>query len=208
MSGGPLDAPAAVRPGEELDLVALGRYLRRRLPEAGVEVAADAELAVRQFPSGWSNLTYLLRLGGRELVLRRPPFGNVVRSAHDMAREHRVLSALAPVWALAPRPYLLCEDEAVIGAPFYVMERVEGVVLRRRPPRSRGCGGRRGRRSATPTARAPAPATWAQVESARGLIIGGRGAVGDEESEEQDSNSSATSRRYDLVMARPPQGRR
>jgi aminoglycoside phosphotransferase (APT) family kinase protein len=133
VSGEPLDAPAAVRPGEELDLEALGRYLRRRLPEAGVEVAADAALAVRQFPSGWSNLTYLLRLGGRELVLRRPPFGNVVRSAHDMAREHRVLNALAPVWALAPRPYLLCEDEAVIGAPFYVMERVEGVVLRREP---------------------------------------------------------------------------
>jgi aminoglycoside phosphotransferase (APT) family kinase protein len=129
-----LDAPAPVRPGEELDLGALAEYLRRRLPEAGVRVAADAELVLEQFPSGWSNLTYLLRFGDLELVLRRPPFGNVVRSAHDMAREHRVLAALAPVWELAPRPYLLCEDEAVIGAPFYVMERVRGVILRRELP--------------------------------------------------------------------------
>ncbi len=134
MSGGLTDRATGVRRGEELDLDALAPYLRRHLPAAGLEVAEDAELTVEQFPSGWSNLTYLLRLGRHELVLRRPPFGNVVESAHDMAREHRVLSALAPVWDPAPQPYLLCRDGSVIGAEFYVMERVRGVILRRELP--------------------------------------------------------------------------
>ena len=133
--GGPaLDAPTAVRRGEELDLPALAAYLRRELPRAGLEVSPGAELEVLQFPSGWSNLTYLLRLGGRELVLRRPPFGDLAATAHDMAREHRVLSALSAAWELAPRPYLHCGDPVVIGAPFYVMERRAGLVLRRRLP--------------------------------------------------------------------------
>lgn len=138
MNGGLADRATEVRRGEELDLESLAPYLRRHLPAAGLEVADDAELTVEQFPSGWSNLTYLLRLGNEEdhheLVLRRPPFGNVVKSAHDMAREHRVLSALAPVWDPAPRPYLLCSDDSVIGAEFYVMERVRGVILRRELP--------------------------------------------------------------------------
>ena len=129
-----IDSPAAVRPGEELDLGALASYLREHLPAAGLEVPSDAVLAVEQFPAGWSNLTYLLAFGPHELVLRRPPFGNLVASAHDMGREFRVLSALAPVWPLAPRPYLLCADGAVLGAPFYVMQRVRGLILRRQPP--------------------------------------------------------------------------
>jgi len=129
-----IDSPTPVRPGEELDLDALAPYLRRHLPAAGVEIPDGAALAVEQFPSGWSNLTYLLSFGPHELVLRRPPFGNVVASAHDMGREFRVLSALAPVWPLAPRPYLHCDDDAVLGAPFYVMQRVRGLILRRRLP--------------------------------------------------------------------------
>jgi len=129
-----IDSPTTVRPGEELDLDALAAHLRRHLPAVGLEVPEDAVLAVEQFPSGWSNLTYLLAFGPHELVLRRPPFGNVVKSAHDMGREHRVLSALHPVWPLAPRPYVHCDDESVIGAPFYVMERVRGLILRRRLP--------------------------------------------------------------------------
>lgn len=135
MRGDPSSDPASpIRPGEELDLGALAPYLRRRLSEAGLDVPVGAELTVEQFPSGWSNLTYLLRFGDHELVLRRPPFGNVVASAHDMAREHRVLSALAPVWKPAPRPYLLCDDNSILDAPFYVMERVRGVILRRELP--------------------------------------------------------------------------
>jgi aminoglycoside phosphotransferase (APT) family kinase protein len=127
-----LDGSKPIREGEELPLGPLGAYLTEQIPEAqGPESAG--ELVVEQFPSGFSNLTYLLRLGELELVLRRPPFGNRVKGAHDMGREYRVLSALQGVYPLAPRPYLYCEDEAVIGSPFYVMERRRGVVLRRPP---------------------------------------------------------------------------
>ncbi|MDY7093308.1 MAG: phosphotransferase family protein [Acidobacteriota bacterium] len=130
-----LDASRPVRDGEELDLDRLAEYLRRHLP-GGTKVAEgdERELVVEQFPSGFSNLTYLLRLGEQDLVLRRPPFGNRVKSAHDMGREHRVLSALAEIYPLAPRPLLYCDDEDVLGAPFYVMERRHGVILRRRLP--------------------------------------------------------------------------
>src|SRR5918996_2252300 len=123
-----LDAPAPIRPGEELDLAKLGPYLRDRLGRP------DGDVRVEQFPGGHSNLTYLVRLDGRELVLRRPPFGSKVRTAHDMGREHRVLSALWRPYPRAPRPALFCDDESVLGAKFYLMERVRGVVLRRRLP--------------------------------------------------------------------------
>jgi aminoglycoside phosphotransferase (APT) family kinase protein len=89
---------------------------------------------VEQFPRGYSNLTYLLRWGERELVLRRPPFGAAIKSAHDMGREHRILSALHPAYPKAPRPLAYCADEAVLGAPFYLMERVRGLILRASPP--------------------------------------------------------------------------
>jgi aminoglycoside phosphotransferase (APT) family kinase protein len=89
---------------------------------------------VLQFPGGHSNLTYLVRRAGEQYVLRRPPFGSKVKSAHDMGREHTVLSALAPVYAKAPRPIALCRDEAVLGCTFYLMERREGVILRKELP--------------------------------------------------------------------------
>lgn len=127
---GVLDSPRAVRAGEELDLQRLSACLRERLP-ASLGAASAGELVVEQFPSGYSNLTYLLRLGELELVLRRPPFGNKVKSAHDMGREFRVLSRLCEVYPPAPRPYFHCDDEGVIGAPFYVMERRKGVILRK-----------------------------------------------------------------------------
>ena len=123
-----LDGARTVRAGEELDLAKLEPYLLAHIP------GARGRLEVEQFPSGFSNLTYLLRCGGLELVLRRPPFGNRVKTAHDMGREFFVLSALHPVYGKAPRPYLYCEDEEVIGAPFYVMERRRGVILRRTLP--------------------------------------------------------------------------
>ena len=123
-----LDHPAPIRPGEELDLVRLEPYLRRELPgDAGA-------LLVRQFPSGHSNLTYSLSLGTRELVLRRPPFGSKVKSAHDMSREFRVLSKLHSVYTPAPEALLYCDDESVIGAPFYVMNPIHGIILRRHVP--------------------------------------------------------------------------
>lgn len=119
-----LDTAAGVRPGEELPVAALEAYLAERLPGAG-------PLTVEQFPHGHSNLTYLLRRGDQEFVLRRPPFGNQVKSAHDMGREFRVLSKLSAVYPPAPRPYFYCEDDSVLGAPFYVMERRRGIILRR-----------------------------------------------------------------------------
>ena len=122
-----LDSAAPVRPGEELDPARLAEFLERSLGLTGV-------LKVEQFPRGFSNLTYLLRIGGRELVLRRPPFGVAKGVAHDMLREHRILSRLHPVLAVVPTPLAACEDDAVLGAPFYVMERVPGVILRERPP--------------------------------------------------------------------------
>jgi aminoglycoside phosphotransferase (APT) family kinase protein len=113
-----------VREGEEFDLAAVEQYLRER-----VEGLPEGELEVRQFPSGASNLTYLLKIGDWEGVLRRPPLGPVPPKAHDMGRESRVLTKLHEAFPLAPKPYFFCEDESVIGAPFYVMERREGVVV-------------------------------------------------------------------------------
>lgn len=119
-----LDPSQSVRPGEELDLTALTAYLTDHLP------GASGPLVVEQFPSGYSNLTYLLRLGAQELVLRRPPFGAAIKSAHDMQREYTILARLQGVYPKAPRPLLYCDDAGVIGASFYVMERVTGVILR------------------------------------------------------------------------------
>ena len=117
-----------VRPGEELDVSRLEPFLRGHFP------AETGRLRVKQFPSGHSNLTYLVTLGAREMVLRRPPFGSKVKTAHDMGREFRVLSRLHDVYPLAPKVLLYCDDEAVLGAAFYVMEPIGGVILRRTPP--------------------------------------------------------------------------
>lgn len=123
-----LDRAAPVRQGEELDLPRLKTYLREHLPQFA------ASLAVEQFPYGHSNLTYLMRLGATELVLRRPPFGNQVATAHDMGREYRVLSKLSAVFPAAPQPYLFCDDSSVLGAPFFVMQRRQGLILRKSLP--------------------------------------------------------------------------
>ena len=127
MSVQQLDQPTAVRKGEELNSLKLEGYLQQKLGLRG-------PLEIEQFPSGFSNLTYLLRMGEQELVLRRPPFGANIKSAHDMGREYTVLSHLQPVYGKAPRPLLYCDDDSVLGAPFYVMERVKGIILRDRIP--------------------------------------------------------------------------
>ena len=107
-----IDQPTAVRAGEELDAAALAAYLGRAVP-AFADVTA-AELEIRQFGAGFSNLTYLVRAGEAEVVLRRPPFGARGGSAHDMAREHRILSALAPTYGKVPRPLGYCDDAGVL----------------------------------------------------------------------------------------------
>lgn len=119
---------APIRPDETVDVQGLDAYCRPRLP------AARGALTVEQFPGGHSNLTYLLHYDDAEYVLRRPPLGPVAPKAHDMGREFRVLSALWPVFPAAPRPYFHCEQASIIGAPFYVMERRRGLVIRREEP--------------------------------------------------------------------------
>ncbi len=121
---------APVRPGEQLDWESLERYLRAQLPEL------DREFEPLQFPNGAANLTYLLRFGATELVLRRPPFGVVAPGAHDMKREYKVLSKLWRIYDRAPRAYLFCDDHDLIGADFVVMERRHGVVIRDGVPAS------------------------------------------------------------------------
>lgn len=119
---------AAVRPGEELPLDTLREVLRGK-------VEGDLErLEVTQFPGGFSNLTYLLRLGEREYVLRRAPLGPVAKGAHDMAREFHLLEKINPVLDVAPEPLLLVEDPALLGSPFYLMERRRGLVVRTQMP--------------------------------------------------------------------------
>lgn len=120
------DQAGAVRAGEELDLTRLQPFLQQ-------QYGCDEPVSIEQFPSGHSNLTYLLRLGSREVVLRRPPFGSKVRSAHDMSREFRVLSKLHQAYPVAPRALLYCDDQAILGVPFYLMEPIRGVILRRDP---------------------------------------------------------------------------
>jgi aminoglycoside phosphotransferase (APT) family kinase protein len=123
-----VDAPSGVREGQGFDVLRLAEYLKDSVP------GLSGELAIEQFGRGFSNLTYLVRAKDREVVLRRAPPGVKIKSAHDMGREFLVLSKVCEVWPKVPRPLLLCEDEAVIGSPFYVMERVRGVILRARPP--------------------------------------------------------------------------
>jgi aminoglycoside phosphotransferase (APT) family kinase protein len=124
---------APVRPGEELDWASIAAFLRERLP------GLDGELSVLQFPNGSANLTYLLRFGDVPLVLRRPPFGRIAPGAHDMAREHRVLSRLWQAFPPAPRALVLCEDEGITGAKFFIMEFRSGVVIWDSIPASMRC---------------------------------------------------------------------
>lgn len=125
----------AVRDTEQLDWVRMERWLRAELPHcriAGLDLAQA--MRVEQFPGGHSNLTYLIRFADTELVVRRPPLGPVAPTAHDMAREFRWLSAVHPVFPLAPRAYRLCEDPSIVGSVFYVMERRHGIVVRHDEP--------------------------------------------------------------------------
>lgn len=124
-----------VRADETFDLTALTRWLQSR------DELPRGEPRVRQFGGGKANLTYLLTFpDGAELVLRRPPLGPVADRSHDMTREYTVLSRLWQGFPLAPRAYALCEDESVIGAPFFLMERKGGVVVRGRVPDRFGGG--------------------------------------------------------------------
>jgi len=121
------DATAPVRTGEELDRPGLEAFLRSKVPKLA------GPIEIEQFPGGHSNLTYLVRSGDVEYVLRRPPYGAEVKSAHDMGREVRVLSKLHEHFEPAPKPIAHCDDASILGAPFYLMERIPGVIYRAEP---------------------------------------------------------------------------
>src|SRR5256885_11674198 len=114
----------AVRAGENFDLEKVEHYLRDHIEDIG-----EGTLQVRQFPSGASNLTYLIQIGTWEGVLRRPPLGPIAPRAHDMQRESGLLTRIHPVFPLAPQPYVFCDDLTIMGVPFYVMERRHGFVI-------------------------------------------------------------------------------
>lgn len=118
------DRPGAIRQGEELDARAIDTYLKAHISDL------RGEPQISQFPGGASNLTYLLRYADRELVLRRPPFGSKAKSAHDMGREFRILNQLRNAFPYCPQAFVHCTDESVIGAEFYVMQRLDGIILR------------------------------------------------------------------------------
>ncbi|HEX8636852.1 MAG TPA: phosphotransferase family protein, partial [Pyrinomonadaceae bacterium] len=118
-----------IREGEELKEANLAEYLREALN------VKSGEIEISQFPAGSSNLTYCVRVAADEYVLRRPPFGNTVVSAHDMRREFEVLSKLSEAYQPAPKPLIYCADEAVIGSEFYLMERRTGLIIRGKSPR-------------------------------------------------------------------------
>src|SRR5256714_210007 len=114
----------SVRTGEDFDTQKVEHYLRSHIEGLG-----EGSLQVQQFPSGASNLTYLVQIGNWEGVLRRPPFGPVPPKAHDMEREAGLLQKISPAFPLAPMPYVFCNDLSILGVPFYVMERRKGMVL-------------------------------------------------------------------------------
>jgi aminoglycoside phosphotransferase (APT) family kinase protein len=124
-----VDEPVEIRKGEELDGSLVEMFLKDTIS------GLDGPLSIKQFPSGFSNLTYSIRIGDRNMVLRRPPFGKKAKTAHDMNREYRILNALHPVFPYCPKPLAYSEDKHIMGCPFYVMERIPGIIFRKDLPK-------------------------------------------------------------------------
>ncbi|MFZ6800523.1 phosphotransferase family protein [Undibacterium sp. Di24W] len=124
-----LDTASTVRAGEELDREKVSVFIRDHLP------ALHGEPEIEQFAGGASNLTYLLRYPKRDLILRRPPFGHRAKSAHDMLREAKIMSALKPVYRYVPEVIATCSDPAIMDCDFYVMERLHGIIPRQNLPK-------------------------------------------------------------------------
>ena len=117
----------SVRDEDAFDVDAVADWLRAH---AADPTGLDGTPTARQFPGGASNLTYLLSFPGRDLILRRAPRGTKARGAHDMRREFTIQSTLAPVFDYVAPMVAFCDDPSVLGADFYVMERIEGVIPR------------------------------------------------------------------------------
>jgi len=122
------DESRAVHRGEELDIAAVDAWLKRALP------TLKGNPQVSQYAGGASNWTYRLQYDNDDLILRRPPAGTKAKSAHDMGREYRIQQALKPVFPLVPTMRAHCADPSVIGAEFYVMQRLAGIIPRKNLP--------------------------------------------------------------------------
>ena len=119
-----IDTPKNIRDGEEFPIENLEIFLK----ENNFEIN---NLILKQFPSGYSNLTYFLKSSSKEFVLRRPPFGaKSLKGGHDMLREYNVLKNLKSQFNKVPKVHLYCDNDDIIGAPFYIMDRVEGYIIR------------------------------------------------------------------------------
>jgi aminoglycoside phosphotransferase (APT) family kinase protein len=134
-SGAAVAGAGAVRDEDAFDAAAMAQWLHGHAADtSGLEGIPE----VRQFSGGASNLTYLLRYPSRDLILRRPPAGQKAKSAHDMGREYRIQAALQPVFPYVPEMVAFCDDASVIGSQFYVMERLDGTILRPDLPQGLG----------------------------------------------------------------------
>ncbi|MCI4568803.1 phosphotransferase family protein [Lysobacter sp. CFH 32150] len=130
MSAAPAsDQASVVRAGEELDVARLDAWLKQHVP------GLSGTPKITQYTGGASNWTYRLEYDAHDLILRRPPAGTKAKSAHDMGREYRIQKALMPVFPFVPAMIAYCDDEAVIGAEFYVMQRLDGIIPRKNLPR-------------------------------------------------------------------------
>ncbi|WP_156289654.1 phosphotransferase family protein [Oceanobacillus salinisoli] len=114
---------------ETIDWNVIEHYIQKVIPEVPQE-----KMKITKFNEGYSNLTYLLEIGEWQGVLRRPPFGYVPPKAHDMEREYRILKKVNPVYPLAPKPYVYCEDPNIMDRHFYIMEKKEGFVIDKEIP--------------------------------------------------------------------------
>lgn len=119
-----IDQAGDIREGEELDAVKIEQYVKQRVGDI------EGGMKITQFPGGASNLTYALSFANRQMILRRPPFGTIARSAHDMWREFRVMKQLKPHYPHVPDMIAFCDDKSVIGCDFYLMERLVGIIPR------------------------------------------------------------------------------
>ncbi|MFA5905729.1 MAG: phosphotransferase family protein, partial [Desulfobacula sp.] len=124
----PGDEASQIRKGEELPFKKIEAYVRDNIK------GIDGPVTVQQFLNGHSNLTYLIQAGNTEMVLRCPPHGTKAKSAHDMSREYKILSALQHEYPYCPKPFAYCDDETILGSPFYLMERIRGIIIRRDLP--------------------------------------------------------------------------
>ncbi len=124
-----VDQAGNVRQGEELDPSVIKEYFKQVLPDI------SGDIAITQFPGGASNLTYQVSIDKQDFILRRPPFGNIAKSAHDMLREAKIIDALKPVYPYVPKIISMCDDHSILGCDFYVMEKLNGIIPRQNMPK-------------------------------------------------------------------------